>query len=105
MFGQLHRLLTFTCFVDRLRRRPFHNSDKQPDLTGPTFAALTPLAALFDVVLAVLTPLGRDFVAQVAPTWAPGPSLTLEKPCFSLGFSYISRNCNFCDKVIQKTSK
>ena len=83
MFGQLHRLLTFTCFEVRLIPSPFHNSDKQPDLTGPTFAALTPLAALFDVVLAVLTPLGRDFVAQVAPTWAPGPSLTLEKPLFS----------------------
>ena len=74
MNGRIHRLLTCTCSVVRLISSPFHNSDKQPDLTGPTFAALTPLAALFDVVLAVLTPLGRDFVAQVAPTWAPRPS-------------------------------
>ncbi len=96
MFGQLHRLLTFTCFEDRLSSSRFHNSDKQPDLTGPTFAALTPLAALFDVVLAVLSPLGRDFVAQVVPTWAPGPSLTLEKQRFSFGYSYISRNSDFC---------
>ncbi len=48
MNGRIHRLLTFTCFVVRLSSSPFHNSDKQPDLTGPTFAALTPLAALFD---------------------------------------------------------
>ncbi len=61
----------------------FHNSDRQSNLTGLTFTALTPPATLFDVVLAVLTPLGRDFGAQVAPTWAPGPSLTLEKPLFS----------------------
>ena len=66
---------------------------------------LIPPAALFEVIVAVLTPLGHDFVAQVAPTWAPGPSLTLEKPLFSLGFSYISRNYIFCYKVAQKTSK
>ena len=43
---------------------------------------LTPPAALFEIILAVLTPLGHDFWAQVAPTWAPGTSLTLEKPVF-----------------------
>ena len=36
-----------------------------------------PLAALFELILAVLAPLGRDFGTQVAPTWAPGPSLTI----------------------------
>ena len=72
MFGQLHRLLTFTCFDLHLIPSPLHNSDRQPDLTGLTFTALTPLAALFDVILAVPTHLGQDFVARVAPTWAPG---------------------------------
>ncbi len=83
MFGQLHRLLTWTCFEERLFRSLFHNSDKQPDLTGLTFTALTPLAGLFDVILAVLTSLGRDFGIQVAPTWASRLSLTLEKRGFS----------------------
>ncbi len=67
--------------------------------------ALTPPAALFEVILAVLTPLGHDFVVQVAPTWALGPSPTLQKPLFSSWFSDISRNSDFCDEVAQKTLK
>ncbi len=47
---------------------------------------LTPPAALFEIILAVLTPLGHDFWAQVAPTWAPGPSLTLENLAFPAVF-------------------
>ena len=43
---------------------------------------LTPPAALFEVIVAVLTPLGHDFGAQVPPTWAPRPSLTLENRAF-----------------------
>ncbi len=53
---------------------PVHNFDRHSNLTGLTFTALTPPATLFDVVLAVLTPLGRDFLAHVAPAWAPGPT-------------------------------
>ena len=70
----------------RLGSIDVHNSDRQCDPTGLTFAALTPLAALFEVILGVLTPLGHNFWAQVAPTWAPGPSLTLEKQLFSRCF-------------------
>ena len=83
MSGQLHRLWRPILFESRARCGPVHNSDRQSNLTGLTFTALTPLATLFDVVLAVLTPLGHDFFAQVAPTWVPGPSLTLEKQRFS----------------------
>ena len=68
-----------------------HSFDGQSDLTGPTFTALTPLAALFDVVLAVLTPLGRDFWAQVAPIWAPGPPRTLEKQLFCVIFKQFKK--------------
>ncbi len=44
---------------------------------------LTPPVALFEVIVAVLTSLGHDFVAQVAPTWALEPSPTLQKQLFS----------------------
>ncbi len=50
---------------------PIHSSDRQLHLISPTFAILTPLVALSETVLAILTPLGRDFGTQVAPTWAP----------------------------------
>ena len=43
-------------------------------------------ATLFEVILGVLTSLGCDFWARVAPTWTPGPSLTLEKPRFPYVF-------------------
>ena len=75
-----------------------HSSDRQSNLTGPTFTALTPPATLFDVVLAVLTPLERDFWPQVAPTWAAGPSLTLEKPLFSFGFHTFHEIATFAIK-------
>ncbi len=116
MSGRLHRLWRPTLSGFRSRSIPVrpgaalsirvHNSDRQVCLTGLTFAALTPPTALFEVILGALTPLGRDFWTQVAPTWAPGPPLALEKrTCFSNVFSYISRISNFCYKVIQKTSK
>ena len=50
---------------------PIHSSDRQLHLIGPTFAILTPPVALSETVLAILTPLGRDFGTQVAPSWAP----------------------------------
>ena len=50
---------------------PIHSSDRQLHLISPTFAILTPLVALSETVLSILTPLGRDFGTQVAPTWAP----------------------------------
>ncbi len=105
MSGRLDRLWTLTLLAERSRSIPFHKPDRQSNLTGLAFAALTPPAALFEVILAVLTPLGHDFWVQVAPTWALGPSPTLQKPVFPLGFSYISRSSDFCHKVAQNTSK
>ena len=52
----------------------------RPDLSGGTFlACLRP-------VWTVWSHFGRDFGAQVALTWAPGASLSLEKQRFSSGF-------------------
>ncbi len=59
---------------------------------------LTPPAALFEVIVAVLTFLGHDFGAQVPPTWVPGPSLTLEKLCFSLVFHTFQEIATFAAK-------
>ena len=73
-------------------RVPVHNSDRQQDLLRTTFPLLTQFWA-------VLTPFRCDFRAQVAPTSAPGPAITLEKPRFSLGFSHISKKYNFSYKV------
>ncbi len=70
MSGHLHRLWRPILFESlarcgpvrpgAARSGPVHNSDRQSDLTGLTFTALTPPAALLEVILAVLTPLGRD---------------------------------------------
>ena len=51
----------------------FHKPDRQSNMTGLTFAALTPLTALFEVILAVLTSLERDFCAQVGAQTLPNP--------------------------------
>ncbi len=59
---------------------------------------LTPPAALFEVILTVLTPLGNDFVAQVAPTWALGPSPTHQKPLFSGSFHTFQEIATFAMK-------
>ena len=70
----------------------FHKPDRRSNLTSLTFTALTHPAALFEIILVVPTPLGCDFWAQVAPTWAPGPTPTLEKPRFSLCFLMFNFN-------------
>ena len=59
---------------------------------------LTPPAALFEIILAVLTPLGHDFWAQVAPTWAPGPSQTLENHIFPKVFHTFQEIATFAVK-------
>ncbi len=59
---------------------------------------LTPPAALFEVISAVLTPLGHDFVAQVAPTWALGPSPTLQKTLFPFVFQTFQEIATFAMK-------
>ena len=59
---------------------------------------LTPPAALFEVTVAVLTPLGHDFGAQVPPTWVPGPSLTLENRAFPKVFNTFQEIVTFAIK-------
>ena len=54
--------------------------------------------------LAGLTSLRCDFGAQVAPTWTPGPSLTLEKPRFSLGFYTFQTIITFAIKLLKRPS-
>ena len=61
MSGRLRRLWPLPFLGLRSRPIPFHKPDRQSNLTGLTFATLTPPAALFEVILAVLTPLGHDF--------------------------------------------
>ncbi len=53
--------------------------------------------------MAVLTPLGRDFGAKVAPTWAPGPSLTLENNVFPKVFHTFQGSATFAIKSSKRS--
>ena len=77
MTGRLDRLCPPIRLDFGLRCGSFHNSDRQLTLSRPTFAVVDPQVALCKATFAVLTPFRCDFGTQVAPTWPPGPSISM----------------------------